>query len=83
MSNFEKISNQWSIEQSRELYHVPAWSDDYVDIDDQGQVIVKPTRTETHNGVNLIKLTQQLQQKGLALPVLVRFSDILKDRVNV
>ena len=83
MNNSEKISNQWSIEQSRELYHVPAWSDDYVDIDDQGLVIVKPTRSKTHTGVNLIELTQQLQQKGLALPVLVRFSDILKDRVNV
>lgn len=83
MSNAEKKPNQWSIEQSRELYHVTAWSDDYVDIDEQGQVIVKPTRSVSHTGVNLIELTQQLQQKGLALPVLVRFSDILKDRVTV
>ncbi len=78
-----KSSNGWSVEQSRALYHIPAWSDDYVDIDEQGQAIVKPTRSATHAGVNLIELTRQLQQKGLALPVLVRFSDILKNRVTV
>lgn len=77
-----KTSGKWSIEQSRDLYHIPAWSDDYVDIDEHGHAIVKPTRSESHTGVNLIELTKQLQDRGLSLPVLVRFSDILKDRVR-
>ncbi len=72
----------WSIEQSHALYHISAWSEGYVDIDEQGLVTVKPNRSISNTSVNLTELTQQLQDKGLALPVLVRFTDILKDRVT-
>lgn len=75
-------NDNWSIEQSRALYHIAAWSEDYVDIDDQGGVIIKPVCPEDDASVNLLELTQQLQAKGLSLPILVRFSDILKDRVT-
>lgn len=70
----------WSVEQSKKLYRVSAWSEDYVDINDKGNVIVNPTCNK--NKIDLIELTQQLQDKGLALPVLVRFTDTLKDRVT-
>lgn len=72
----------WSIEQSKKLYRVSAWSDDYVDIDKQGQVIVKPIRSDPDIQVNLIQLTKKLQDQGLALPILVRFTDVLKNRVT-
>ncbi len=73
----------WSVEQSRTLYHISAWSEGYVDINDQGQVCVLPDRSIPEIKVNLLELTQRLQNEGLTLPILVRFSDILKNRVNV
>jgi arginine decarboxylase len=72
----------WSIEQSRELYNISAWSDGYVDINESGHLCVNPHRSKTSSSVNLPELSQQLQDKGLSLPILVRFSDILKDRVT-
>jgi arginine decarboxylase-like protein len=38
----------WLIEQSCALYKITAWSKDYVDIDKQDPVIVKPIRSEAH-----------------------------------
>ena len=75
--------DKWSIEQSRRLYHITAWSDGYVDIDNQGQVCVTPDRSNLNAKVNLLELSNRLQDEGLSLPILVRFSDILKDRVKV
>ena len=73
----------WSVEQSRALYHIAAWSEGYVDIDDKGQIHVIPDRAKPNAKVNLPELTQRLQDEGLTLPILVRFTDILKDRVTI
>lgn len=70
----------WSVKKSHALYHIDTWSEGYVDINTKGNVTVKPTRN--HNKIDLLELTRELRAKALNLPILVRFSDILKDRVN-
>ena len=72
----------WSREQSKALYHIEAWSAGYVDVDEAGQLCVSPCKQGKPASINLVQLTEQLQQEGLSLPILVRFSDILKDRVS-
>ena len=68
----------WSVEKSRELYRIRNWSDGYVDIDEGGNLCVRPDRSQS---VKLIDVIKQLQQKGIRLPILLRFSNILQDRV--
>ncbi|MCG8611382.1 MAG: biosynthetic arginine decarboxylase [Pseudomonadales bacterium] len=63
-------------------YNIPYWSDGYIDVDDQGEVVIKPHRHKDNIAINLPSLVDELQQQNLALPVLVRFSEILHDRVN-
>lgn len=72
----------WSIEESRLLYHMVSWSDGYIDINNSGQVCVIPSGGSLDPQVDLYELTKELQDKGLKLPVLIRFSDILKSRVK-
>ncbi|MGZ4960857.1 MAG: biosynthetic arginine decarboxylase [Methylomonas sp.] len=71
----------WSIEQSRQLYAIQQWGDGYFSINDRGHVCVKP---QSHNGteIDLFEVAQILQHKGLNFPVLVRFTDILRDRIH-
>lgn len=64
------------------LYNIPYWSDGYIDVNSDGDVIIKPHRHLDNLSINLPNLTKDLEAQNLALPVLVRFSEILHDRVN-
>jgi arginine decarboxylase len=72
---------EWSIERSREVYLTRGWGSPYFDIDKKGHVVVRPDpRRETT--IDLCELTHELWGKGLDLPLLIRFSDILDDRIR-
>ncbi|MCU0733975.1 MAG: biosynthetic arginine decarboxylase [Methylotetracoccus sp.] len=75
------IPKAWTIQQARELYAIDHWSEGYFDIDGQGAVVVRPKRGAPGNAPSLREIAQAAKQEGLSLPLLVRFSDILKDRV--
>ena len=64
------------------VYAVKQWGEGYFDINDQGHVLVFPAKELTKHPVDLYQLAKQIHDQGMDLPVLVRFSDILKDRVN-
>ncbi len=65
-----------------EAYNVPYWSDGYINIDAQGEVTITPHRDQPGPSVSLPELVDALKARDLQLPVLVRFADILHDRVN-
>ncbi len=71
----------WTIEQSAQTYAITHWGDGYFSINDQGHVCVKPS-SEQDVVLDLYEIAQSLNDKNLSLPVLVRFTDILKDRVK-
>lgn len=71
----------WSIEQSKQLYAIQQWGNGYFSINAQGHVCVKP-QTDCATEIDLYEIAQTLQAKGLHFPVLVRFTDILGDRIR-
>ncbi len=71
----------WTIRNSIELYNVEGWGSGYFGINDAGQVMVHPTR-DPQVAVDLYDLALDLHQQGVGLPILVRFSDILKSRIQ-
>jgi arginine decarboxylase len=71
----------WSIEQSKQLYAIQQWGNGYFSINDQGHVCVKP-RADCATEIDLFEIAQALREKGLNFPVLVRFTDILRDRIQ-
>ena len=70
----------WQAEQAASLYNIGNWSDGYVSVADGGHLQVHPRRDE--RAVDLKALVDRLGDEGLELPVLVRFEDILRDRVD-
>ncbi|MDH5182399.1 MAG: biosynthetic arginine decarboxylase [Gammaproteobacteria bacterium] len=74
-------ATDWSVEDSRDLYNILHWSGGYFDINAAGHVEARPNRAQP-SGVDLYELVQEIHKKALNLPVLVRFGDILQDRVN-
>ncbi len=71
----------WTIEQARQTYNVAHWSEGYFDINAAGQVLAKP-RPQQASSINLSSLVEDIKGLHLNLPVLVRFIDILHDRVD-
>ncbi|NKF22037.1 biosynthetic arginine decarboxylase [Solimonas marina] len=75
------VAQHWDAVQARELYNVPQWGEGYFDVRD-GHVHVLPFREKTRTSIDLYELARRLPAEGLDLPVLVRFVNILHDRVD-
>jgi len=71
----------WSIEKSRELYNIEGWSDGYFDINASGRVFVRPDANRPDLTLDLFELANDLEGQGIALPVLIRFSEVLRSRI--
>ncbi len=76
------MSGDWSISHSRALYNLAHWGEGYVDINDLGHLVVSPRRAATGTRIDLHELTEKLAAHKLSCPVVVRFTDILADRID-
>ncbi|HSO99878.1 MAG TPA: biosynthetic arginine decarboxylase [Thioalkalivibrio sp.] len=73
----------WTLDQARALYNIGNWNGGYFHINDQGRVCLRVPEQPEHPGVDLYGLAQSLRESGQSnLPVLIRFQDILSDRVH-
>ena len=73
---------KWSIEAARTLYNVEGWGAGYFDINQAGHVIVRPDKKHPDRELDLLELATDLEAQGITLPVLLRFSDILRSRIE-
>jgi len=71
----------WTIRDALELYNVERWGGGYFGIDGEGHVEVRPDR-DAGRSADLLDLVLDLRRRGLRTPLLVRFSDILADRIE-
>jgi arginine decarboxylase len=71
----------WTIDDSSELYNVEGWGVGYFGINATGNVTVHPTR-DPERGLDLYELAMDLEAQGVGLPMLLRFSDILRTRIE-
>ncbi len=70
-----------NIQQAEQIYAIRRWGEDYFAVNTLGHLCVRPDpRSEAR--VDLLRLAGELRERGLSLPVLVRFNDILRDRVR-
>jgi arginine decarboxylase len=76
-------ANGWSIAATKALYNVDGWGDGYFDVSEAGHVIVRPDKARPERTVDLYELARDLEAQGVALPVLLRFSDILRSRIEL
>ena len=71
---------KWRIEDSAELYNISGWGLKYFSINDKGHVQVTPR--EGYASVDLKDLVDELQVRDITSPVLLRFPDILDNRIE-
>ncbi|MGH8119239.1 MAG: biosynthetic arginine decarboxylase [Gammaproteobacteria bacterium] len=73
--------SDWTLDQARNLYQIPAWSEGYFDINEAGHLVALP-RKEGDKAIDLYELALRLKKDGQTPPVLLRFTDILQHRVH-
>jgi arginine decarboxylase len=72
---------RWSATDGAALYGLDRWGDPYFSVSGRGHVMVQP-RGDRGGSLDLVDLVQELQGRDLSLPLLIRFDDILEDRLE-
>jgi arginine decarboxylase len=80
-SSTTSTTRSWSIHEASELYEVARWGQGYFSLNAAGHVQVHPTK-DPSRAIDLKELVDRLQLRGISLPVLIRFTDILKHRLG-
>ncbi|MBS0227836.1 MAG: arginine decarboxylase [Proteobacteria bacterium] len=73
--------SHWSTDLARKTYSIPHWSDGYFDVDGHGRMVVRP-KGAAGPEVALSTVIETAQAQGAKLPMLVRFPDVLGDRLR-
>ena len=81
LSRTWRVGDPWSIAEASDLYEIARWGGGYFSIGPSGNVHVHPTK-EPDRFIDLKALTENLVLRGIDVPVLIRFSDILRHRVK-
>ena len=71
----------WSIQDARTLYNIDRWGARYFDINDAGHVVALPLQNAGVS-VDLTDIVEEARGRGLKFPLLIRFQDILRHRVE-
>jgi arginine decarboxylase len=71
----------WTVEESEALYHIRGWGEPYFSVSAAGHVIVAP-KGDRGGSLDLFDLVNALKQRDIHLPLLIRFADILEDRIE-
>ncbi len=71
----------WNADAARALYNIHRWGAKYFDINDAGHVVAMPLQ-EAGAVVDITDVIEEAKGRGLKFPLLMRFQDILRHRVE-
>ena len=74
--------SRWTIDAARALFNIEGWGAGFFDINDRGHVVVRANKDHPEHELDLYDISMDLEEQGIALPVLLRFSDILRSRIE-
>src|ERR1043166_4324971 len=81
MSDNSAVPADWNIQAARNLYNISRWGAKYFDINEGGHVVAMPLQ-EAGTSVDITDVIEEAKARGLKFPVLIRFQDILRHRVE-
>src|SRR5580698_6048219 len=74
-------ADRWTTAEAAELYDVARWGKGYFSVGANGHLYVHPDK-DPQRSLDLKELVDNLQLRGIALPILIRFGEILKNRLG-
>jgi arginine decarboxylase len=80
MSSSGGIPRKWNVADSAEVYGVKYWGNNYFAINEAGNAVAHPAGPDGAR-IDLKELVDEVARRGIGLPLLIRFSDVLKSRI--
>ncbi|MBN2878333.1 MAG: biosynthetic arginine decarboxylase [Clostridia bacterium] len=80
--NNNQVLDRWTKEKSEELYNIKNWSSKYFAVNKKGEVTVNPYKRDDTASVSLLDIISGLQERGIDMPVLLRFENILDSQIT-
>jgi arginine decarboxylase len=74
---------RWTVADAIELYGINRWGCGYFSVNAAGNVVVRPNGAADHPGIDLSHLVDAIRKRGIDVPLLLRFSDVLKSRIRL
>ena len=74
-------TERWTPQSASDLYDVASWGKGYFSVSEKGHVVVHPEKDPARS-IDLKELVDTLVLRGINLPILIRFADILKHRLG-
>src|SRR5687768_7813049 len=81
MSEFSEADKPWDIQAARALYNIDRWGAKYFHINAAGRVVATPLQ-QAGATVDITDVIEEAKGRGLQFPLLIRFQDILRHRVE-
>src|ERR1700756_846406 len=81
MSSPTDADQPWDIQAARNTYNIHRWGAKYFDINEAGHVVARPQQ-EVGASVDITDVIEEAKGRGLKFPLLIRFQDILRHRVE-
>ena len=79
--NPQEVMHGWSVNDGLELYNLPLWCAGFFGANERGNVVAQPQR-KAGPRIDLKELVDDVRARGYELPLLIRFNDILRERVR-
>lgn len=74
---------QWNIDKAADYYGIDRWGAGYFSINDSGDVVVTPEGKDIGPSLSLSKVAEEIEARGLSMPVLLRIENILGSQIKL
>ena len=74
------VPRKWTLADAVETYEIRTWGNPYFGVNEKGHVVVHPYGPDGPSA-DLKELVDEVRRRGIGLPLLIRFTDILRKRV--
>jgi arginine decarboxylase len=75
------MKTEWDLESAINTYNVDGWGEDYFTVNDSGNVEVRPLKGNG-GSIDLLEVVNEARARNLSFPLLIRFQDLLRHRVE-
>ena len=75
------MKNEWDVDAAISTYNVDGWGAGYFSINEKGNVIARPLQ-EFGGSIDLLEVVNEARNRGLSFPLVIRFQDLLRHRVE-
>ncbi len=73
--------NDWDVDAASATYNVDGWGSGYFSVNSAGNVVAKPLK-DAGGSIDLLEVVNEARERGLGFPLVIRFQDLLRHRVE-